>query len=258
LPTAPTPADRERWRSDDLEGTTAAPGAAARPLAEDGLDAYFGLRPENARYLTGFVLGDGEEKVCGASGRFLVSADESVVVDDSRYRLQALEECPASRVVGLAGGFAEAWPELVASLRAIGGAGGAVRRIGVEAGLLSHADWLRLAEATPSLQLVPVDGLVEGQRQLRRRPSWSASGPPAVADGPAGDAARDQAKSAARLALALEWRMRSGAPTGWPSMACLSALAPPCRTARLGSASCATARCCSSISGPGWKAIGRT
>ena len=75
-----------------------------------GLDAYFGLRSENGRYLTGFVLGDGEDKVCGASGRFLVSADETVVVADSRYRLQALEECPDSRIVDLAGSFEEAWP----------------------------------------------------------------------------------------------------------------------------------------------------
>ena len=93
-------ADLERWRAADRAARPARLAALRARLAEDGIDAYFGVRPENARYLTGFVLGDGEEKVSGASGRFFVSADESVVLADSRYRLQAIEECPDSRVAG--------------------------------------------------------------------------------------------------------------------------------------------------------------
>ncbi len=48
--------------------------------------------------MTGFVLGDGEEKVAGVSGQFFVSADEVVVLADSRYRLQAQAECPDATV----------------------------------------------------------------------------------------------------------------------------------------------------------------
>ena len=58
------------------------------------MDAYFGVRRENTRYLTGFELAAGEEAVAGVSGQFLVSADETVVLADSRYRVQAREQCP--------------------------------------------------------------------------------------------------------------------------------------------------------------------
>ena len=48
-----------------------ASNACERSLAADGLDAYFGIRPENSRYLTGFELGDGEEKVSRLVGPLL-------------------------------------------------------------------------------------------------------------------------------------------------------------------------------------------
>ncbi len=90
------------------------------------------------------------------------------MVADSRYRLQAREECPDSRVAELAGTFLEAWPELLRSLRPISAAPiGGVRRVAVEAGFLSHAEWLRLAEATPDVELVPVEGFVEEQRRVK-------------------------------------------------------------------------------------------
>ncbi len=52
------------------------------------VDAYFGVRREHMRYLTGFTLADGEEKVAGNSGQFVVSGDELVVLADSRYTIQ--------------------------------------------------------------------------------------------------------------------------------------------------------------------------
>ena len=67
-------------------------------LEAEGVDGYFGVRRENTRYLTGFELCDGEEKVAGVSGQFLVGADETVVLADSRYRVQAQEQCPESRI----------------------------------------------------------------------------------------------------------------------------------------------------------------
>jgi Xaa-Pro aminopeptidase len=224
---APTAADRERWRAADLAARPARLERLRERLTQDGLDAYLGLRPENGRYLTGFILGDGEEKVCGASGRFLISADEPVVVADSRYRLQAQEECPASRVADLPGTFVEAWPDLVASLRPIrAGAGDGVRRIAVEAGFLSHAEWLRLAAALPDIELVPVEGLIEEQRkvkapeELERIRAACAIADEALratlADIRVGISEHD-------LALALEWRMRTGGADGLAfDVACLS------------------------------------
>jgi Xaa-Pro aminopeptidase len=223
----PSREDRERWRLADHEARPRRLAALREALAAKGLDAYFGLRPENARYMTGFVLRDGEEKVCGASGRFFVSADESVVVADSRYRLQAQEECPGSRVTELVGEFAASWKELVASLRPISSpADQGVRRLGVEAGFLSHATWLELVEATPDLELVPVEGLVEDQRRIKGPAELERiAAACAIADEALRETLGDIRPGASEhdLALALEWRMRTGGADGLAfDVACLS------------------------------------
>lgn len=221
----PSAGDLARWRAADVRARPGRIGRLRERLSEDGLDAYFGLRPENGRYLTGFVLGDGEEKVCGASGRFFVSADETVVVADSRYRLQAQEECPDSRVADLSAGFAEAWPELVAGLRPLRAADH-VGRIGVEAGFLSHAEWLKLERAAPEVELVPVEGLVEDLRKVKEPTELeriaAACG---VADRALSETLADIRVGASEqeLAMALEWRMRSSGAEGLAfDIACLS------------------------------------
>jgi Xaa-Pro aminopeptidase len=144
----PTPADHARWLDAD---------AAARPrrvarlrtrLEAAGLDAYAGLRREHMRYLTGFTLADGEEKVAGTSGQFLVSGEEIVVLADSRYAIQARREALGARIVDGPRDLAHDWAALVASVGA--------RRIGVEAALLPHAVWRRLEAAAPDVELVPV------------------------------------------------------------------------------------------------------
>ncbi len=61
-------------------------------MAQEGVDGYFGVRRENTRYLTGFELGEGEEKVAGNSGQFLVGRNEVVVFADSRYTLSARQQ----------------------------------------------------------------------------------------------------------------------------------------------------------------------
>ena len=58
-------------------------------MAAEGVDAYFGLRREHMRWLTGFTLAEGEDKVAGHSGQLLVGPDDVLVVTDSRYTLQA-------------------------------------------------------------------------------------------------------------------------------------------------------------------------
>ncbi len=56
----PSPADLERWADADRAARPARLARLRERLAREGVDAYFGLRPENGRYLTGFRLGDGE------------------------------------------------------------------------------------------------------------------------------------------------------------------------------------------------------
>ena len=118
-------------------------------MAAAGVDAYFGVRAENSRYLTGLVLGDGEDKVAGVSGWFVVGRDEVVLFADSRYTIQATREAAGARIEPVYGDLRLRWPEIAARLGA--------RRVAVEAGFASHATWIELAEAAPDVQLVAAD-----------------------------------------------------------------------------------------------------
>ncbi|MDQ3492158.1 MAG: Xaa-Pro peptidase family protein, partial [Chloroflexota bacterium] len=173
-----------------------------------------------------FALADGEEKVAGVSGQFFVSGDEVVVIADSRYTLQARDECPEARVEQVYNDFPSRWPELLGGLRAAGGGGNGVRRVGLEAGFVSHAMWARLTEASPDVELVPVEGWVEELRQTKEPAELErVSAACAVAD-----AALERLLPAIRpgvteheLALQLEWEMRTnGAEALAFDVACLA------------------------------------
>lgn len=156
----PTTADLARWRAADrLARPTRLAGLRAR-MAEEGVGAYFGLRRENAWYLTGLELADGEEKVSGYSGHFLVSADDVVVLADSRYTLQVEEQCPDARLERIYNDLFTRWPEVLAGL-------GSPKRVAVEGAFVSHVMWTKLTEAAPGVELVVADGWVERLRQVK-------------------------------------------------------------------------------------------
>ncbi len=222
----PSAVDVGRWAEADR---AARPQRVARlrdRLEREGVDVYFGVRRENTRYLTGFALGDGEEKVAGVSGQFLVSIDEVVVLADSRYTLQAREECPEARVEQVYNDLPARWPELVGGLRPAGGDANGVRRVAIEAGFVSHATWTRLAAADPEVELLPVEGWVEDLRQTKEPAELErVAAACAVAD-----AALERLLPAIRpgvteheLALQLEWEMRTnGAEALAFDVACLA------------------------------------
>jgi Xaa-Pro aminopeptidase len=201
----PDGARRHAWSEADL---AARPDRLARlraRFAEAGIDTYFGVRREHMRYLTGFTLGEGEEKVAGNSGQFLVSGEEVVVLADSRYTIQARREAPDARLVEAYGNLPDRWPDVVASVGA--------RRVGVEAGFVSHASWQRLAAAAPEVELVPIEGWVEADRAVKE--------PAEIERIAAACAVADRALAMllpeiqpgvteAELALRLEWCMRTG------------------------------------------------
>jgi Xaa-Pro aminopeptidase/Xaa-Pro dipeptidase len=214
----PGAAALERWGEADR---AARPERLARLRArfgEAGIDAYFGVRAEHMRYLTGFALANGEEKVAGNSGQFLVAGDEVVLLADSRYTIQARREAPDTRLFEAYGDLPARWPEIVGSVGA--------RRVGVEAGFVSHALWTRLAEAAPDVKLVPVEGWVEADRALKE--------PAELERIAAACAVADRALAAllprikpgvteATLALDLEWLMRTnGAEALAFDVACLA------------------------------------
>jgi Xaa-Pro aminopeptidase len=158
---APPPPAR-RLRAWDEADRAARPGRLARlreRLAREGLDACFGVRREEIRYLAGVNLGEGEEKVAGHSGRFLVTADEVVVLADSRYTLQARREAPGARVEDVTYDLPARWPSLLASIGA--------RRVAVPAGDLPHALWEALRAAAPDVELVPAGPWIDEDRAVK-------------------------------------------------------------------------------------------
>lgn len=215
----PTEVDLARWRESDRLARPRRLDALRSHMAEEGVGAYFGVRRENIRYLTGLELGEGEEKVSGNSGQFLVSADELVVLADSRYTAQVAEQCPDARIERVYNNIYGRWPEVLSSL-------GGPRRVAVEAGFVSQLLWQGLAEAAPDVELVPVENWVEQQRQVKEPSEIERiAAACAVADAalarllPGIKAGMTEAE----LALALEWEMRTnGAEALAFDVACLS------------------------------------
>ena len=201
----PVEADLERWRSADRVARPQRLAALRARMAEEDVGAYFGVRRENIRYLTGLELGEGEEKVAGNSGQFLVGPSEVVVLADSRYTVQAAEQCPDARLERVYNDFLERWPELLDSI-------GGPRRVAVEAGFVSHLTWGRLVAAASDVELVAAENWVETQRQVKE-PSEIERVAAACA---VADAALERLQptlrpglTEAEVALALEWEMRT-------------------------------------------------
>lgn len=218
FPPPPSDADRARWAEAD---TVARPARLARlraRLAAEGVDAYFGIRPEHMRYLTGFSLDDGEDRVAGNSGRFLASADRVVVLADSRYRLQAAAQAPRATIEATTYDLAAGWPALMKSLGA--------RRVAVESALVSHQLWGQLAAAAPDVELVEASGWVEGDRAVKEPSELERiKSACAVADRSLAAILRriKPGQTEHELALALEWEMRTGGADGVAfGIACLA------------------------------------
>ncbi len=213
----PTPGQLADWQAADREARPARIARLKARFASADIDAYFGVRREHMRYLTGFDLADGEEKVAGNSGQFLVASDETVLLADSRYTIQARREAPDVRVAEAYGDLPTRWSDLVASIGA--------RRVGVEAGHLSHAAWTRLASAAPDVELVPIEGWVEADRAVKEPAELERIGAAcAVADRALAKLLPEivPGRTEADLALRLEWSMRtSGAEALAFDVACL-------------------------------------
>ena len=187
-------------------------------LASEDVEAYFGTRPEHMRYLTGFILEDGEDRVAGNSGRFLISGEGVAVLADSRYRLQAAAQAPEARIEAATYDLAAIWPALVGSVGA--------KRVALEAEFVSHQLWEELQKAAPEIELVPVSGWIEADRAVKE--------PAEIERIEAACAVGDRALASIlrritpgvterEMALALEWEMRTcGAEALAFGVACLA------------------------------------
>lgn len=158
---APPPTARRlrAWDDADRAARPVRLGRLRARLSAAGVDAYFGLRREEIRYLTGVALGEGEEKVAGHSGRFLVSMDEVVVLADTRYTLQCRREAPGARVEAVTYDLPARWRELVTGVGA--------RRIAVPADDISFGLYESLAAAAPEVELAPAGRWVDEARAVK-------------------------------------------------------------------------------------------
>ena len=214
----PSPEQLAAWDEADRVARPARLARLRARFAEAGVDAYFGLRREHMRYLSGFTLAEGEEQSAGNSGQFLVTADETVVLADSRYRLQAQRQAPEWRIAEAYRDLPTRWPDLLAAVGA--------KRVAVEADVVSHADWERLAAAAPDVELVPAGAWLATDRATKE--------PAELERVAAACAVADRALAAllprikpgvteAELAIDLEWLMRTnGAEALAFDVACLA------------------------------------
>ncbi|HEY3522306.1 MAG TPA: Xaa-Pro peptidase family protein [Candidatus Limnocylindrales bacterium] len=214
----PGSAERADWQEADEAARPDRVRRLRERLAPAGVDAFFGLRVETSRYLTGFALGDGEDRVAGNSGQVIVGREEVVLLADSRYEIQAAREAPDTRLATVYGDLPARWPELCRSVGA--------RRVAVEAAAIPKAVWDRIALAAPDVELVPVEGWVEADRATKE--------PAEIERIAASCAIADRALatllpeirpgvSELDLALRLEWLIRTGGADGLAfDVACLS------------------------------------
>ncbi len=218
FPAPPDSPVRERWLEADRAARPRRLERLRARFADGGVDAYFGVRREHMRYLTGFTLDEGEESSAGTSGQFFVTADEVVVLADSRYTIQVRREAPDARLAEVYGNMAARWPEL---LRSIG-----ARRVAVEAGFVPHATWQRLVAAAPDVELVPIEGWIEADRATKEPSELErVAAACAVADRALATLLPEirPGVTERELALRLEWLMRtSGAEALAFDVACLS------------------------------------
>lgn len=201
----PTADDHARWAEADRAARPGRLGRLRAQFGAHGVDAYFGVRRENTRYVTGIVLGEGEEKVAGHSGQFLVGGEEVIVLADSRYTIQARREALEADVEDVGYDLPGAWARLAKSIGA--------RRIAVEAGFVSHALWKRLTAAAPDVELVAVEGWIEADRATKQAAEVErVAAACAVADRALAELLPDirPGVSERGLALRLEWLLRTG------------------------------------------------
>jgi Xaa-Pro aminopeptidase len=124
--------------------------AALRALLDErSLDAVLLSRTANKRYYSGFRLSDAEGPTSGYAGTLLVTRDRTIILADSRYTEQARAEAPDWELVPTARALHEELPPILLDLE--------LGALGLEAQVVTHADWAALAAAAPGVELHAVD-----------------------------------------------------------------------------------------------------
>jgi len=117
-----------------------------------GVDAYWVVSPVNVRYLTGF---------CGQESTLLVDSQRSFLITDFRYLEQAEKEARTDEIVSRARAMAVEVANLCRKRQ--------VRKLGITARNVAHADWMVLSREAPGMEIGPVaEGVAERMRMTKR------------------------------------------------------------------------------------------
>ncbi|HUF06938.1 MAG TPA: Xaa-Pro peptidase family protein [Candidatus Binatia bacterium] len=148
--------------------TDARLAALRRLLDEHALDAIAVSRSANKRYFSGFRLSDAEGPTSGWSGTLLVTRAASLILADSRYTEQARVEAPGWDLVETTGPMHGELPPILLEH--------GISALGLEAAVVSHADWAALAEAAPGAELHAIDEKLVPLRILKTPDEVAAIG----------------------------------------------------------------------------------
>lgn len=201
----PSASQRVAWAEADRAARPERLNRLRKRMTEAGVDGYFGVRWEHMRYLTGLPFDEGEVAGSGDSGKFLVGFDDLWVLADSRYTVAVKRDAPDATVFECYNALVELWGELCSTA--------GMHRVAIEAMSIPHLTWERLQDAEPDVELVPIEGWVEADRQLKE--------PSELERVAAASAIADRALASLlpsirpgvtekELALDLEWRIRTG------------------------------------------------
>jgi Xaa-Pro aminopeptidase len=141
-------------------------GTLRAALQQRGLDAVVVRRAATSRWLSGFALARGDEQTSGWSGTLVVTADEQIICADPRYTRQAEIEAPDWQLRRTTGPMEEDLPPILAELD--------VRHCGLEADVIAHGTWQKLAAAADAIELVAVDEVLTALR-IRKSPDEVAA-----------------------------------------------------------------------------------
>jgi Xaa-Pro aminopeptidase len=130
-------------------------------LSKKQLDGLIISIQENRQYLSGFTAED--TQFDESAGALIITDADLVLATDSRFTLQAHQECPIFEIYQYEKGLVKELPEILSPLN--------VKRIGFESKRISFFQYREiikeLDEKRVVVELIPADDLVEELRQVK-------------------------------------------------------------------------------------------
>jgi Xaa-Pro aminopeptidase len=147
-------------------GTDSRVGQLRGLLDEHALDGMLISRIANKRYFSGLRLMEEEEATW--PGTLLVTRDAKLILADSRYTEQAERETPGWEVILTTGGIGQDLPPVLERHEVVS--------LGMEAEVVTHADWTSLAAAAPGVELHAMDDELVPMRLIKTDDEIAAIG----------------------------------------------------------------------------------